>query len=308
MSTARIAVVGSCNIDLVARCATLPRPGETVLARSYTSVVGGKGANQAIAAARAGGRTAIVGAVGDDAHGDEIRATLREAGVDVAGLRTVAGPSGTALIFVDDAGENSIVVVSGANGTLTTLTEADLATVDFADVLLFQLEIPIEIVAAAATRSKGLRVLNAAPARPVSRDLLAAIDLLVVNEAEARTLAAAGAGTDVLLSGLLSLVPRVAMTLGAEGVQYADRDGARYLVATPKVTAIDTTAAGDTFTGVLATALAERRSTREALELACAAASLSVETAGASTSIPNRPAIDTRWNATYGARAATNAR
>ena len=308
MSAARIAVVGSCNIDLVARCATLPRPGETVLARSYATIVGGKGANQAIAAARAGARTAIVGAVGNDAHGDEIRATLRQAGVDVAGLRTVAGPSGTALIFVDDAGENSIVVVGGANGTLTTLTAADLATIDAADVLLFQLEIPLEIVAAAASRSKGLRVLNAAPARRLSREVLAAIDLLVVNEEEARTLAAAGAGTDVLLSGLLSLVPRVAMTLGAEGVQYADREGARYLVATPKVTAIDTTAAGDTFTGVLATALAERRQTREALELACAAASLSVETVGASTSIPSRPAIDARWAATYGARAATNAR
>lgn len=303
MTTARVAVVGSCNIDLVARCARLPRPGETVLARSFATIVGGKGANQAIAAARAGAHCAIVGAVGVDAHGGEIRATLREAGVDVAGLRTVAGPSGTALIFVDDAGENSIVVVSGANGTLTQLADADLAITDAVDALLFQLEIPTEIVAAAASRAKGLRVLNAAPARPLSRELLAAIDLLVVNETEARVVAAAGAGADVLLSGLLSLVPRVAMTLGAEGVRYADRDGARYLVATPKVTAVDTTAAGDTFTGVLATALAERRPTREALELACAAASLAVETVGASTSIPSRPAIDARWAATYGPRA-----
>ncbi len=304
MTAARVAVVGSCNIDLVARSATLPRPGETVLARSFATIVGGKGANQAIAAARAGAQTAIVGAVGDDAYGEDIRGTLREAGVDLRGLRTVAGPSGTALIFVDDAGENSIVVVSGANGTLTTLSATDLAIIDGADALLFQLEIPIEIIATAAARSKGLRVLNAAPARPLSRELLAAIDLLVVNETEARVLAAAGAGADVLLSGLLSLVPRVAMTLGAEGVRYADREGARYLVATPKVTAVDTTAAGDTFTGVLATALAERRSTREALELACAAASLCVETAGASTSIPSRPAIDARWAATYAPSAA----
>jgi ribokinase len=308
MTTARVAVVGSCNIDLVARCAALPRPGETVLARSFATIVGGKGANQAIAAARAGARTAIVGAVGNDAYGEAIRATLREASVDVSSLRRVAGPSGTALIFVDDAGENSIVVVSGANGMLTLLTESDLKVIDGADALLFQLEIPIEIIAAAASRSKGLRVLNAAPARPLSRELLAAIDLLVVNETEARVLAAAGAGADVLLDGLLGLVPRVAMTLGAEGVRYADREGARYLVATPKVTAVDTTAAGDTFTGVLATALAERRSTREALELACAAASLCVETAGASTSIPSRPAIDARWAATYGPRAVPNAR
>ena len=308
MTSARVAVVGSCNIDLVARCAVLPRPGETVLAKSFATIVGGKGANQAIAAARAGAHTAIVGAVGDDAYGGEIRGTLREAGVDVSGLRTVAGPSGTALICVDDAGENSIIVVSGANGTLTTLAEMDLGIIDAADALLFQLEIPIEIIAAAASRAKGLRVLNAAPARPLSRDLLATIDLLVVNETEARVLAAAGAGADVLLSGLLSLVPRVAMTLGAEGVRYADREGARYLVATPKVTAVDTTAAGDTFTGVLATALAERRPTREALELACAAASLSVETVGASASIPSRPAIDARWAATYAPSAAPHAR
>jgi ribokinase len=308
VTTARVAVIGSCNIDLVARCATLPRPGETVLARSFATIVGGKGANQAIAAGRAGARCAIVGAVGDDAHGNKIRATLRESGVDTSGLRVVAGPSGTALIFVDDAGENSIVVVSGANGTLTTLTAADIEIVDAADALLFQLEVPTGIILAAALRAKGLRVLNAAPARPLSRDLLAAIDLLVVNETEARILAAGGAGADVLLSGLLSLVPRVAMTLGAKGVRYADREGARYLVATPKVIAVDTTAAGDTFTGVLATALAERRSTREALELACAAASLCVETAGASTSIPSRPAIDARWAATYGPRAVPNAR
>ena len=168
MTTARVAVVGSCNIDLVARVAALPRPGETVLARSFATVVGGKGANQAIAAGRAGARSVIVGAVGDDAYGDQIRSTLREASVDVGGLRTVAGPSGTALIFVDEAGENSIVVVSGANGTLTTLTEGDLKIIDDADALLFQLEVPIEIVAAAAARSKGLRVLNAAPARPAA--------------------------------------------------------------------------------------------------------------------------------------------
>jgi len=300
VTTAHIAVVGSCNIDLVARCAALPRPGETVLASSFTAIVGGKGANQAIAAGRAGARCAIVAAVGDDAYGERIRATLRDAGVEVRGLRTVAGPSGTALIFVDETGENSIVVVPGANSALTVLGDTDLSVIDGADAVLFQLEIGTEIIAAAASRSKGLRVLNAAPARPLSRDLLAAMDLLVVNEAEARTLAPTGTGVDGLLNELLGLMPRVAITLGAEGVRYADRDGARYVVAAPKVNAVDTTAAGDTFTGVLATALAELRSTREALELACAAASLCVETAGASASIPSRPTIDARWAATYG--------
>jgi ribokinase len=300
VTAARVAVVGSCNIDLVARCAALPKPGETILARSFTTIAGGKGANQAIAAARAGARTAIVGAVGDDSYGDKIRANLSEAGVDIGALRTIPGPSGIALIFVDDAGENSIVVVSGANAMLTRLADADIAPIDDADALLFQLEIPVEIVAAAASRSKGLRVLNAAPARALPRELFSVIDLIVVNEAEARALVPAGAGGDALMEELLSLVPRVAMTLGANGARYADRDGARHEVVAPKVTAVDTTAAGDTFTGVLATALAEHRPTREALELACAAASLSVETAGASTSIPDRHAIDARWSATYG--------
>ncbi len=308
MTTARVAVVGSCNIDLVARCAALPRPGETVLARSFTTIVGGKGANQAIAAGRAGARCAIVGAVGDDAYGEQIRSTLREANVDVGGLRTVAGPSGTALIFVDDAGENSIVVVSGANSTLTTLGEDDRRIIDEADALLFQLEIPIEIIVAAATRAHGLRVLNAAPARPLPNELLDVIDLLVVNEAEGTAIVPASRAGEDLRAALLRLVPRVAITIGADGVLYADRDGAHLEVAAPKVTAVDTTGAGDTFTGLLATALAERRPTREALELACAAASLCVETAGASTSIPSRPAIDARWAATYGPRAVSNAR
>jgi len=307
VTTARVAVVGSCNIDLVARCAALPRPGETVLARSFTTIVGGKGANQAIAAGRAGARCAIVGAVGDDAYGEEIRSTLREANVDVGGLRTVAGPSGTALIFVDDAGENSIVVVSGANSTLTTLGEDDRRIIDEADALLFQLEIPIEIVVAAATRAHGLRVLNAAPARPLPNELLDVIDLLVVNEAEGTAIVPASRAGEDLRAALLRLVPRVAITIGADGVLYADRDGAHLEVAAPKVTAVDTTGAGDTFTGLLATALAERRPTREALELACAAASLCVETAGASTSIPSRPAIDARWAATYGPSAVPNA-
>jgi ribokinase len=308
VTTARVAVVGSCNIDLVARVATLPRPGETVLAHSFATIVGGKGANQAIAAGRAGARCAIVGAVGDDAYADQIRATLREASVDVGGLRTVAGPSGTALIFVDDAGENSIVVVSGANGTLTALAEGDVKTIDEADALLFQLEVPIEIIVAAATRAHGLRVLNAAPARPLPHELLDVIDLLVVNEAEATAIVPASRPGEDLRAALLRLVPRVAITIGADGVLYADRDGAHLEVAAPKVKAVDSTGAGDTVTGVVAMALAERRPTREALELACAAASLCVETAGASTSLPTRLAIDARWAATYGPSAVPNAR
>src|SRR5437870_574345 len=167
------------------------------MARSLATIVGGKGSNQAIAAARAGARCAIIAAVGDDVYADAIRATLREAGVDTSALRTVPGPSGTALIVVDDDGQNSIVVIPGANAALTTLTEADYAVISAADAVLFQLEVPIETVVAAATRAHGLRVLNAAPARPLPHELLDAIDLLVVNETEATAIVPAsrpGAG------------------------------------------------------------------------------------------------------------------
>ena len=298
-----VAVVGSCNVDLVATTGILPRPGETVLGSSFASIVGGKGANQAIAAARAGARCEMIGAVGDDAYAGAIRRALTDAGVGTKGLRTIVGPSGIALIVVSEAGENAIVVIPGANGALTALAEADGEAIDAADALLLQLEVPIEIVVAAATRARGLRVLNAAPARPLPPELLANVDLLVVNETEAMMLAEtsdAGAAIRVLLG----LVPRVALTLGADGVRYADRTGAALVVAAPPVRAVDTTAAGDTFTSVLATALAEGRETRVALELACAAASLCVETQGASTSIPLRKATDSRWADAYGARAA----
>ena len=299
MTTARVAVVGSCNIDLVARGAALPRPGETVLARSIAAIVGGKGANQAIAVARAGASCAIVAAVGDDLYAGAIATTLRDAGVDTSALRTVPGQSGIALIVVADGGENTIVVIPGANATLTTLTDADAAVVSQADAVLFQLEIPIETVVAAATRARGLRVLNASPARVLPPELLKVVDLLVVNETEATAIVPGSRPGEELRAALLRLVPRVALTIGARGVLYSDRQGVRLEVAPPKVTAVDTTAAGDTFTGVLATALAERRPTREALELACAAASLCVETVGASASIPMRSAIDARWAATY---------
>lgn len=299
MSGPRVVVVGSCNIDLVARGAILPRPGETVLARSLRSVVGGKGANQAIAAARAGARCAMIGAVGDDASAALIRDTLTASGVDTRAIRSVSGPSGTALIAVDDTGQNSIVVASGANGTLTGLGDRDRELVAAADAVLFQLEVPLTVISEAAAVARGLRVLNAAPARPLPPDLLTLIDLLVVNETEADAIAP-GSASEGDLRTLLALVPRVALTLGAADVRYADRTGGACAVPVPQVVVVDTTAAGDTFTGVLATALAEGRPTRDALELACAAASLSVETAGASSSIPSRAATLARWASAYG--------
>jgi ribokinase len=212
----------------------------------------------------------------------------------------VSGPSGTAFIVVDDSGDNSIVVVPGANGRLTSLSPAQREIIAAADVLILQLEIPLDTVIAAAQAARGLRVLNAAPARALPAELIRVIDLLVVNEEEAATVAGGRPDTGRGAARLLDLVPRVAITLGPEGVEYHDRDGAHHRVAAPRAHAVDSTAAGDTFVGVLAATLGERLPTAHALELACAAASLAVETVGASSSIPDRASIDARWQHAYG--------
>jgi ribokinase len=295
-----VVVVGSCNVDLVARAERLPRPGETVLARELVVIPGGKGSNQAIAAARAGARSSIIGAVGDDGHAAVIRGALDGAGVDTTELRTVSGPSGIALIVVDDTGGNSIVVVPGANGRLTSLSPTQLEIIGAADVLLLQLEIPVDTVSAAARAARGLRVLNAAPARSLPADLVRVIDLLVANEDEAAIVACGGGDAERDATRLLDLVPRVAITLGADGVLYRDREGARHRVAAPRAQTVDSTAAGDTFAGVLAATLGQGLHILRALQLACAAASLAVESVGASSSIPARASIDARWEAAYG--------
>ena len=267
----RIAVVGSVNLDLVARVPRLPAPGETLAAGDLRRVPGGKGANQALAARRLGADVTLVAAVGDDAAGDEALALLRHDGVRLDGLRREPGhPTGHALITVDDSGETTIVVAAGANATL----EVSPDDVRGADAVLTVLEIPDSAVAAAVQHATGLVVLNAAPARALPSELLGRIDLVVVNTAEY----AAIEGLDAAKA--------VAVTAGAEGAVLR-RDGREVAGAQPPpVDVVDGTAAGDAFTAALTVALLDGASDTDALRRACAAGALAVTRAGAQPSLP----------------------
>ena len=295
--TPRIVVAGSANMDLVGLAERLPLPGETVLGDEFVMMPGGKGANQAIAAARAGGQAVFLGAIGSDSFGVTLNARLNAAGVDTTHLRTSYGASGVAVIMVDRAAENSILVAPGANSTFSDLTAAEERVIAGGDVLLCQLEIPIETVTAAcrAARAGGTRtILNAAPARELPAELLANVDLLVVNEVEAQAITGLPAPE---MSALLALVPRVVMTLGGAGSRYAERDGRDETVPAFVVEATDTTAAGDAFTGALAVAWGEGRDLVEAVRWANAAGAACVRKLGASNALPSRAEIDELFNA-----------
>jgi ribokinase len=287
-----IAVFGSANMDLVAYVARPPGRGETVTGREFRTIPGGKGANQAVAAARAGADVVFIGAVGDDEFGPRLRDTLTAAGADVSLLRTVPGSSGIAHIVVDDDGGNSIIVVPGANAAVTAPGPADVAG---CAALLLQLELPMPAVTAAA-RAAGAAgvpvVLTPAPARDLPTELLAEVRLLVPNEHEAAKITGSRE-PERALAALLEMVPEAVITLGADGALYGARGAEPVRVAAPRVTAVDTTAAGDTFAGALAVARAEGHPPAEALRFAAAAAAWSVRRPGASTSMPTRSEIDT---------------
>jgi ribokinase len=301
-------------MDLVATAPTLPRRGETVLGHDFTQVPGGKGANQAIVAARAGASVAFIGAIGSDSFGVTLRARLAASTVDCGLLRVVYGASGVALIVVDGAGENAIVVAPGANAAFTRLTDADVAAIRAADVLLCQLEIPIETVTAAAlaARAAGTRVvLNAAPARTLPAELLGAVDLLVVNQVEGAALAGVRpVGVDAgiepavddplaLVEALLEGVPRVVLTRGGAGAWYGSQGADPVHVPAPVVTVVDTTAAGDAFTAALAVGWGEGRELVDAVRWASAAGAAAVRRLGASSALPNRSTIEELYSATY---------
>jgi ribokinase len=283
----RVCVVGSVNMDLTFGVDTLPRPGETVLASSLTHAPGGKGGNQAVAAARAGAQVQFVGAVGDDPAADQLRAHLLANGVGLEGTIGVPGPSGTAIIVVDAGAENTIVVAPGANAHLTLADTAVRTVIADCDVLLTQLEIPVAtaVAAARAARSAGaVVVVNASPAgqdpSPLA-ELAVLADVVIANESEADE---------------WSWRPtHLVVTLGARGARYVGADG-DFQVPAPAVKAVDTTGAGDVFAGVLAAnwprdpgSPAQRL---RALQRACAAGALATLVPGAGDCAPDAEAID----------------
>lgn len=297
----KILVVGSANTDMIVKVDHLPKKGETILGQSFYKLPGGKGANQAVAARRAGGSVTFLACVGDDSLGEEAIAGYQQDGIvttDIQKIPTVS--TGVALITVDQNGNNTIAVASGANAKLSAeKIQSETALIQSSDILLLQLETPLEGVIAAihiAHEAKQFIILNPAPARDLPNALLAKVNLITPNETEAEILtgikvvdeASAKRAADYLLS---LGVEKVMITLGENGLFYADQSHSQHFPSY-KVSAVDTTAAGDTFNGALAAALAKGKPTDAALQFAQAASALSVTKIGAQSAIPRLNEIE----------------
>jgi ribokinase len=284
MSTlpADVCVLGSLNLDLVARVERLPGPGETVLGRDFQEHPGGKGANQAVAAARAGARTVMIGAVGDDDAGRRLRKVIEAEGIDATAVATVEAPTGRALIGVDDRGENSIMVIPGANGALTpTMVRNAVSVLRGARVLLMHLDVPLDVIEAACQLADPttLVVLNPAPAAVLPSRVLHRVDVLIPNEHE---LAQLGGAQQVLAAG----VTRLLVTEGARGALLLDALGHSERIRPWPVTPVDTTAAGDAFCGVFAASLSKGRTWSEAAQRGALGGALATTRPGAIASLP----------------------
>jgi ribokinase len=298
---AAVVVVGSVNVDMAVRVAQLPGPGETVVGGEYWRAPGGKGGNQAVAAARIGGDVSLLAAVGDDDLGAGAIDDLHSEGVDVDAVRRVEGaPTGVALIMVDSSGENLIAVASGANARLSAAdVESGLARIR-PRVVLAALEVPDEAVLAAAHAAAAVGatfVLNPAPFRPIAPELLAQVQVLTPNQHEAFALAG---GEEAGTAGELrescrrfsaALAGDLVVTLGPEGAALYSH-GRETIVSAPAVAAVDATGAGDAFSGILAVGLAEGRPLPEAVRRAVAGATMATRSRGARTGLPNRAELE----------------
>lgn len=302
MKTAgNLVVLGSINADHILNLETFPTPGETVTGNQYQVAFGGKGANQAVAAGRSGANIAFIACTGDDDTGERVRKQLASDNIDIAPVSVVAGEStGVALIFVNAEGENVIGIHAGANAALTTeRVEAQRGIIAGAEALLMQLESPVESVLAAAKiahENHTSVVLNPAPARVLSDELLALVDIITPNETEAEKLTGIRVeNDDDAARAALALhdkgIGTVIITLGSRGV-WASVNGEGRRVPGFKVKAIDTIAAGDTFNGALVTALLEGKAINDAIRFAHAAAAIAVTRKGAQPSVPWRKEID----------------
>lgn len=297
----KIVVVGSSNTDMIVKVPRIPRPGETILGGKFSTASGGKGANQAVAAARAGGAVTFVARVGDDMFGQQALHGFEADRINTQYVKTdPIEPSGVALIFVDESGENSIAVASGANARLSPSDVDEAAeAIRSADILLMQLETPLETVRRAAeiAQAAGVKViLNPAPAMPLDDELLANLTIITPNESEAELLTGVpvtdAASAEIAAKALLDRgVEVVIITLGSKGALLKTRELTKVIPGF-KVKAIDATAAGDVFNGSLAVALAEGRPLEQAVRFANAAAAISVTRLGAQPSVPKRDEIE----------------
>lgn len=292
-----VTVLGSINADHVISVPYFSKPGETLTGKQYHIAYGGKGANQAVAAARLGAKVNFIGCIGDDPLGAKMKDAFAQDGINVEPIATIPQEmTGIAMIQVADSGENSIVIAAGANAHLdNAMVEQHQALIEQSDMLLIQLETPVQAVEKAAFFAKQAHktvVLNPAPAQPLSDSLLALIDIITPNETEAEILTGVRVVDEASAQQAAQVfhqkgIRTVLITLGAKGVYLSQLEQAK-IVAGFRVNAVDTTAAGDTFNGALITALLEGKTEQEAIMFAHAAAAISVTRAGAQPSIPSR--------------------
>ncbi len=297
----KLCVLGSINVDHVIRVPYFPKAGETLTGYGYQIAYGGKGANQAVAAARVGAKVSFIGAIGDDQIGQTMKQAFEQDGIDISAICVIPNQStGLAMIQVADSGENSIVISAGANADLSeALVEQHKSHIEQADILLMQLESPLQAVTLATKFAKtaGVKVvLNPAPAQPLPDSLLSHIDIITPNETEAEILTGIKVTDEktatVAANHFHQLgIETVLITLGSKGVYYSEK-GRGEIIPGFRVDAVDTTAAGDTFNGAFVTALLEGKSAKDAIRFAHAAAAISVTRMGAQTAIPRREDVD----------------